>query len=89
MKTIFLWNDESGSPKPRLQNVAASKVTQRPSEGRPDCSCDRWGHPYLDCVEHNVQVQPNQIEALTAGLQKVSAQLELDKTAPQTVLHNQ
>jgi hypothetical protein len=30
-----------------------------------------------------------QIEALTAGLQKVSAQLELSKTAPQTVLNNQ
>jgi hypothetical protein len=30
-----------------------------------------------------------QIEALTAGLQKVSAQLELSKTAPRTVLNNQ
>src|SRR5215472_16551320 len=30
-----------------------------------------------------------QIAALTAGLQKVSAQLELSKTAPQTVLNNQ
>jgi len=30
-----------------------------------------------------------QIEALTAGLQKVSAQLELSKPAPQTVLNNQ
>ena len=30
-----------------------------------------------------------QIEALTAGLQKVSAQLELNKPAPQTVLNNQ
>ena len=29
-----------------------------------------------------------QIEALTAGLQKVSAQLELNKSAPQTVLNN-
>jgi len=33
--------------------------------------------------------QQKQIEALTAGLQKVSAQLELSKTAPQTVLNNQ
>ena len=32
--------------------------------------------------------QQKQIEALTAGLQKVSAKLELDKTAPQTVLNN-
>ena len=29
--------------------------------------------------------QQKQIEALTAGLQKVSAQLELSKAAPQTV----
>jgi hypothetical protein len=29
-----------------------------------------------------------QVEALTAGLQKVSAQLDLNKPAPQTVLNN-
>ena len=33
--------------------------------------------------------QQKQIETLTAGLQKVSAQLELSKSAPQTVLNNQ
>jgi len=33
--------------------------------------------------------QQKQIEALTTGLQKVSAQLELSKSAPQTVLNNQ
>jgi len=33
--------------------------------------------------------QQKQIEALTAGLQKVSAQLELTKSAPQTVLNDQ
>ena len=33
--------------------------------------------------------QQKQIEALTAGLQKVSAQLELNKPAPQTVVNNQ
>jgi trimeric autotransporter adhesin len=33
--------------------------------------------------------QQKQIEALTAGLQKVSAQLELNKHAPQTVLNHQ
>jgi hypothetical protein len=33
--------------------------------------------------------QQKQIEVLTAGLQKVSAQLELSKAAPQTVLNNQ
>ena len=33
--------------------------------------------------------QQKEIEALTTGLQKVSAQLELSKSAPQTVLNNQ
>ena len=33
--------------------------------------------------------QQKQIDALTAGLQKVSAQLELSKAAPQTVLNSQ
>jgi uncharacterized coiled-coil protein SlyX len=33
--------------------------------------------------------QQKQIETLTAGLQKVSAQLELNKPAPQTVLSSQ
>jgi hypothetical protein len=33
--------------------------------------------------------QQKQIEALTAGLQKVSAQLELTKPAAQTVNNNQ
>ena len=40
--------------------------------------------------EHRkVEQMRKQIQALTAGLQKVSAQLELSKTAPQTVLNNQ
>jgi hypothetical protein len=57
MKPIPLLHDESGSPKPRLQNVAGSKVTQRPSEGTPGCNCDRWGHPFQDRVEHNVKLE--------------------------------
>jgi hypothetical protein len=36
-----------------------------------------------------VAQQQKQIEALTAGLQKVSAQLKLSKPAPQMVLNNQ
>ena len=46
--------------------------------------------------QHKVQEQgatiarmEQQIEALTAGLQKVSAQLEVSKSAPQTVLNSQ
>ena len=39
--------------------------------------------------EHReVQELKKQIAALTAGLQKVTAQLELSKIAPQTVLNN-
>jgi uncharacterized coiled-coil protein SlyX len=38
--------------------------------------------------EASIAHQQKQIEALTAGLQKVSAQLEVSKPAPQTVLNN-
>jgi Chaperone of endosialidase len=40
-------------------------------------------------LQATVAHQQKQIEALTAGLEKVSAQLELSKAAPQTVLNNQ
>ena len=40
-------------------------------------------------LKHNFAEQQKQIEALTMGLQKVSAQLELGKSAPQTVLNKQ
>jgi hypothetical protein len=40
--------------------------------------------------EHReVQELKTQVAALTAGLQKVSAQLELSKSAPKTVSNNQ
>jgi len=39
--------------------------------------------------ESKLAKQHKQIEALTSGLQKVSAQLELSEPAPQTVLNNQ
>jgi hypothetical protein len=39
--------------------------------------------------EAKIAQQQKQIEALTAGLQRVSAQLQLDKAAPRTVLNNQ
>jgi hypothetical protein len=41
------------------------------------------------CFQSKLAEQQKQIEALTAGLQKVSAQLEVSKSAPQTVLNNQ
>src|SRR5262249_41837789 len=39
--------------------------------------------------ESKLAKQEEQIEVLTASLQKVSAQLELSKSAPTTVLNNQ
>jgi hypothetical protein len=39
--------------------------------------------------QRNFAEQQKRIDALTAGLQRVSAQLELSKSAPQTVLNNQ
>jgi Chaperone of endosialidase len=40
-------------------------------------------------LKSTVAQQQKQIEALTAGLQKVSAQIEVSKPAPRTVLNNQ
>jgi hypothetical protein len=39
-------------------------------------------------LKRNAAKQQKQIEALAAGLQKVSAQLELSKAAPQTAENN-
>ena len=40
-------------------------------------------------ARRQIDAQQKQIEALTAGLQKVSAQLEASKPALQVVLNNQ
>ena len=39
--------------------------------------------------QSNLAEQQKQIEALTAGLQKVSAQVQMCRPAPQTALNNQ
>ena len=39
-------------------------------------------------ARRQVDAQKKQIEALTAGLQKVSAQLELNRRTPKTVSNN-
>jgi hypothetical protein len=46
-------------------------------------------HRKVEKLEAKAARQQKQIEALIAGLQKVSAELEVSKTAPQTVLNNQ
>ena len=43
----------------------------------------------VEALEAIVAQQQEQIQALTSGLQKVSAQLELSKAAPQTAENNQ
>jgi len=58
-----------------LEQVSSERVSQRAQGGA------RAGA--------TIAGQQKQIEALSAGLQKVSAQLELSKPAPQTVLNNQ
>ena len=46
-------------------------------------------HQRVQELEANAARQQKQIDALTAGLQKVSAQLEMSKAAPQSVVNNQ
>jgi hypothetical protein len=46
-------------------------------------------HRQVQDLKTIVAEQQKQIEALTAGLQKVSAQLELSRHAPQAALNNQ
>src|SRR4029077_11094193 len=45
-------------------------------------------HRKVKKLESTISQQQKQIKALAAGLEKVSAQLELSKSAPQTVLNN-
>ena len=66
MKAILLLNDETAPPRSRLQNVADSKVTVRPSEGTPGCNCDRWGHPCPNCVEYNVPTEGGASDFITS-----------------------
>jgi hypothetical protein len=46
-------------------------------------------HRHVQEQDAIIAHQQKQIEGLTAGLQKVSAQVELSKPAPQTALNNQ
>jgi len=46
-------------------------------------------HRRIEEQEATIARLQKQIDAVTAGLQKVSAQLEVSKPPPQTVLNNQ
>jgi trimeric autotransporter adhesin len=45
-------------------------------------------HSTVQALKSTVAEQQKQIKALASGLEKVSAQLELNKPAPQTVVNN-
>jgi hypothetical protein len=54
-----------------------------------EISDDSQGEQLTKDFESKLGEQQKQIEALTAGLQKVSAQVEQTKPAPQVVANNQ
>jgi hypothetical protein len=54
MKTILLLHDEAVRPTYLLQN-AVPAVPLREIEAAAGCNCDRWGHPWQNCVGSNVQ----------------------------------
>ena len=95
--TFHYKKDTTGTPQFGLIAEEVAKVN--PALVLPD----KEGKPYTvryDAVNamllneflkarRQIDAQQKQIDALTAGLQKVSAQLELSKAAPQTVLNNQ
>jgi len=57
------------------------EVTRKNAEARVNAATAR--------LQSKLAQRQKQIEALTAGLQKVSAQLELSKPAPQVINNNQ
>jgi hypothetical protein len=96
--------DASGTPQfgliaEEVANISADLVT-RDSEGRPETVRYEAVNAMLlneflkehrknEQQEATIARQQKQIDALTVGLQKVSAQLEVSKAAPQTALNNQ
>jgi len=46
-------------------------------------------HRHVQEQDATIARQQKQIDALTAGLRKVSAQVEMNRTAPQIVVSNQ
>ena len=87
--TLDLSNDELGwdfGP-----NQASSAPVQRSAplpRARPQPRHQAMLNDKVEKLEATVAQQQKQIEALTSALQKVSAQLDLSKPAPQTVLNN-
>jgi hypothetical protein len=75
----LITRDEEGKPQTvRYEAVNAMLLNEFLKEHRKN-----------EEQEATIARQQKQIEALTAGLQKVSAQMELNKAAPRTVLNDQ
>jgi hypothetical protein len=78
--------DEQGKPYTvRYDAVNAMLLNEFLKEHRKGEQQDRK----IEKLKATIAKQQKQIDAITAGLQKVSAQLELIKPAPQKVLNNQ
>jgi hypothetical protein len=76
-------NDEQGKPYTvRYEAVNAMLLNEFLKEHR---KVEQLAKDF----ESKLAEQQKQIKQLTAGLQKVSAEFELSKAAPQTVLNNQ
>jgi len=73
----------------RLYRESSPESRQRKSLLAARDSAGAIEHRKNEKQEATIARQQKQIDALTAGLQKVSAQLELSKAAPQTVLNGQ
>jgi hypothetical protein len=85
--TLDLANDHLGWDNPPTQGGSAPVQRGAPLPGmRPQHQAMLNGK--VEKLEATVALQQKQIEALTAVVQKVSAQLEVSKPAPQTVLNN-
>jgi len=94
--TFHYKNDKTNTPQFGLIAEEVAKVNPAliglDKEGKPYCvQYDKVNAMLLNefLKEHDkVEQLKKQVAALTAGLQKVSAQLELSKSTPQTVLNN-
>ena len=81
----LITRDEEGKPQTvRYEAVNAMLLNEFLKEHRKN----EQQKSKIEQQDAKIAQQQKQIEALTEGLQKVSAQLELNKAAPQTVVNN-
>jgi len=81
----LITRDEEGKPQTvRYEAVNAMLLNEFLKEHRKN----EQQVSKIEQQDAKIAQQQKQIEALTEGLQKVSAQLELNKAAPQTVVNN-